>query len=188
MSTVWIHRPALLLLADVKYLSHAHNLPVQMWVHKAHCCVQRLFADTALVGERHINSRKQNEKEFSRILVHKADFGQRWGSLPSRTCLNSPTVCSNSSMVSGSKGQYVRKGSQPGPFPPIIRVSQRLYKCSEKCIIQLMEIGKRGMALGLSGQKNFPVFPATPGRNDGNQTSKDFGTLPFQRCLDEEKR
>lgn len=51
-----------------------------------------------------------------------------------------------------------------------------------------MEIRKHEIHLGLSGQSNFPVFPATPGRNDGNQTSKDFWHSAFQRCLDEEKK
>lgn len=58
----------------------------------------------------------------------------------------------------------------------------------EKCTTRLTEICKHWIPQDLSGQCTFPVFPATQGPNDGNQTHKDFGMLPLQRCLDEGKR
>lgn len=60
--------------------------------------------------------------------------------------------------------------------------------CGGKCITGLTEICKHRIPLDLSGQGNFPVFPAAQGPNDGNQPPKASGILPLLRCLDGGRR
>ena len=157
-------------------------------MNEAHCSVQRLFPKTPAVRERHTHSIDQNEKILLGPKTQCRFLDKDWDlHLPELSLTLPKSVQAQTWQVALKVNMYIQT-PYLGHFLPIIRLLQRLYSCVGKCITQFSELCKHGISLGLSGQGNFPVFPATRGQSDGNQTSKDFGILPFQRCLDEEKR